>query len=74
MPVDFEAFGVEEYEDKSSGEAKTRWTRIGVAFVNPDSITVQLNAYPVTPKIVLMKPKDKGGPPEKAKMDPFAGK
>lgn len=67
MAVDFEAFGVEEYTQ--DGEQKTRWTNIGVAFLNKDSISIHLNAYPTNPKIVLMKPRPKEE--EKPKMDVF---
>ncbi len=37
----------------------SRWREIGVAFVNEpsDTITVLLDAVPVTGRIVLMKPK-----------------
>ena len=41
--------------DKESG--KDRWTSIGVAFKNEDSITVLVDAVPVNGKIVLRPPK-----------------
>jgi len=41
--------------DKESG--KDRWTSIGVAFRNEDSITVLVDAVPVNGKIVLRPPK-----------------
>jgi hypothetical protein len=41
--------------DKDSG--KGRWTSIGVAFKNEDSITVLVDAVPVNGKIVLRSPK-----------------
>jgi hypothetical protein len=43
--------------DQESG--KDRWSNIGVAFQNQDSITVLLDAVPVNGKIVLTKPKPK---------------
>lgn len=53
---DFNVFGTETYETEE-GE-KTRWTQVGVGFTNKESITIQLNAYPVNPKLVLLKPKE----------------
>jgi hypothetical protein len=41
--------------DKESG--KERWTSIGVAFKNEDSITVLVDAVPVNGKIVLRPPR-----------------
>jgi hypothetical protein len=41
--------------DKETG--KERWTSIGVAFQNQDSITVLVDAVPVNGKIVLRHPK-----------------
>ena len=43
--------------DKESG--KDRWTGIGVAFKNQDSITVLVDAVPVNGKIILRPPKKK---------------
>ena len=54
--IDFEAFAVEEA--KKEGD-KNRWTRIGVAFVNKESISVRLSALPINGEIVLLKPKPK---------------
>lgn len=64
--LDFIAKAVREYEE--NGEKKTRWTDIGVGFVNKDSITVMLNALPIGDKIVLMKPPKVD---EKGKMQVF---
>ena len=38
-----------KYTDKATGEEKTRWTRIGVAFLNDDGekIGIQLDAMPI---------------------------
>jgi len=39
---------------------KTRWREIGVAFVGKnDTVTVLLDAVPVSGKLVLMLPRDK---------------
>ncbi len=38
---------------------KDRWTNIGVAFQNQQSITVLMDAVPTNGKIVLTKPKPK---------------
>ncbi|MFH0861591.1 MAG: hypothetical protein V1875_01040 [Candidatus Altiarchaeota archaeon] len=43
--------------DKESG--KDRWTQIGVAFKNQDSITVLVDAVPVNGKVILRQPKKK---------------
>ena len=43
--------------DMESG--KDRWTSIGVAFKNRESITVLVDAVPVNGKIVLRPPKSK---------------
>ncbi|HHQ44512.1 MAG TPA: hypothetical protein ENN13_00035 [Candidatus Altiarchaeales archaeon] len=40
-----------------SENGKDRWTSIGVAFQNKDTITVLMDAVPVNGKIVLTKPK-----------------
>jgi len=64
--VDFVVKSVREYDE--NGESKTRWTDIGVAFTNKDSITILLNALPLGEKMVLMKPKPRD---EKKSMDPF---
>lgn len=66
--LDFEAFVVEEA--KKEGQ-KNRWTRIGAAWVNRDSITIKLSALPVTGEIVLLKPKPKEAAKPPAKMDVF---
>jgi hypothetical protein len=61
--IDFECFAV---EDAKKEGGKARWTRIGVAFVNKDSITVRLNALPINGEVVLLKPKPKEeAPPQK---------
>ena len=69
--VDFEVFGTEEYS--VGEETKTRWTRLGVAFVNADSISVKLSAYPTNPSLVLLKPKPKDDGGSKGKLDVFGG-
>ena len=45
------------HNDTESG--KDRWSNIGVAFQNEDTITVLLDAVPVNGKIILQKPKQK---------------
>ncbi len=42
--------------DSESG--KDRWTNIGVAFKNADTITVLVDALPVNGKLILQKPKE----------------
>lgn len=69
--IDFEVFATEP--GRKEGD-KTRWTRVGVAFVNRDSISIKLSAYPVRPELVLLKPKPKEESKPPAKMDPFAGR
>ena len=41
--------------DTDSG--KDRWTNVGVAFQNTESITVLIDAMPVNGKLVLTKPR-----------------
>ncbi|MBD3261677.1 MAG: hypothetical protein GF334_08375 [Candidatus Altiarchaeales archaeon] len=36
---------------------KERWTNVGVAFENNQTITVLMDAVPVNGKLVLMRPK-----------------
>lgn len=68
--IDFEVFAVEP--GRKEGD-KSRWTRIGVAFTNAESISVKLSAYPVRPELVLLKPKPKEEQKEKLKMNVFGG-
>ena len=42
---------------KDPESQKDRWTNIGVAFKNSDSITVLMDAIPVNGKIILTIPK-----------------
>lgn len=54
----YDAMLVTEYQ--SNGETKTFWQKIGAAFTNRDgSIGVQLDAFPVSGKIVLQVPLSK---------------
>ena len=53
--IDFEACATREYSVGS--ESKTKWTQIGVGFINKNGITVKLDALPVDANIVLLKPK-----------------
>lgn len=48
-----------EYEDKKSGEKKTSWTKIGMAFKARDGEgwNIQLDALPVSGKMILREPK-----------------
>lgn len=39
------------------GEEKTYWHKLGVAWENDDSITVQLFGFPVNGKLILKVPK-----------------
>jgi len=43
--------------DPDSG--KDRWTNIGVAFNNNETITVLVDAAPINGKLILSKPKPK---------------
>ena len=43
--------------DPDSG--KDRWTNVGVAFQNNETITVLVDAVPVNGKLILQRPKDK---------------
>lgn len=55
----FDVVGLTEYEDRKSGDKKTRYTRIGVAFPLKDGtpgMTVRLDALPVSGTL-LIKPK-----------------
>jgi hypothetical protein len=55
------AYAVEEYETSNGKKAKT-WTRIGAAFPHREGpgFNVQLRAFPVDGRIVLLPP-DKDG-------------
>ena len=57
-------------KDEKTGE--DRWTDIGVAFVNAKSetITILLNALPMTDRLVLAKPFEKE---EKKTFNPLGG-
>ena len=53
-----------------------RWTDIGVAFVNAESesITILLNALPLSDRVVLMKPKEEKDEEIRPKVfNPFKG-
>ena len=55
----FDVVGLTEYEDRKSGEKKTRYTRLGVAFPLKDGspgMTVRLDALPVSGAMII-KPK-----------------
>lgn len=65
--IDFEAFAVED--GRKEGD-KARWTRIGAAFCNKDSISIALNALPVNGRIVLLRPRPKEAV-KPAKINPF---
>lgn len=54
-------YAVEDVEGKDD----SRWTRVGVSFLNKDdSETVLLSALPVSGKLILQKPKEKPESPE----------
>lgn len=63
MADQFDALTVREYQDKQSGETKSRWTKIGAAFVSEKdgSIIVRLDATPLDGIIHLRKPMDRDG-------------
>lgn len=44
--------------DSESG--KDRWTNIGVAFKNSETITVLIDAVPINGKLILHPPKPRG--------------
>lgn len=55
----YEVMTVVEYEPKDGGK-KSRWNRVGSAFVNRDgSITVLLDALPVNGKVILQVPRER---------------
>ena len=63
QPLD--ALAVTEYTD-ASGEVQTRWRQIGVAFKNRDgSLTIKLDAVPLSGKMQIRKrkPKEEKPPP-----------
>lgn len=48
---------VEDIPARGNREAKSYWTKIGVAFENQDgSFVVDLNAFPMTGRLVLKDP------------------
>lgn len=54
----YDAFVMASYKDRDGNE-KTRWLRAGVAFLNADaSITVALDALPVSGRLQLRIPDD----------------
>jgi len=55
---DFIAKSVRELGKTNDGKDLSRWTDIGVAFLNSksESITIKLNALPLGDKIILTKP------------------
>lgn len=59
-----------EYEDRN-GEAKKRWTRVGVAFENDNGISVKLDAAPVGREwdgwLRLFEPKERDEQPKQPK-------
>lgn len=62
----FDALVVREYQDRQSGENKSRWTKIGVAFVSEKdgSIKLMLDANPIDGVVHLRRPRaqeDGGG-------------
>ena len=49
---------------------KDRWRAVGAAFINKeDSITVMLDALPISGKIVLMPPKERDAEPPRGAAD-----
>jgi hypothetical protein len=53
------AYAVSDGENDDQGKKSSRWSRIGVSFLNKDdSETVFLDALPINGKIILRKPKD----------------
>lgn len=63
MPSKLEVFAVNDrVVNQETGETKTFWTRIGVAFSNRDkSLTLKLDALPVGNTIVVKKALEKEG-------------
>ena len=50
-----DAYTVRKWEDKATGEKKSDWTKVGVAFLHKDGkgINVVLSAFPLDGKVVL---------------------
>lgn len=57
----FDALAVEEYEDKRTGEKKSRFYRIGVAFPSKDGdgFNVILGAFPCGGKMLIRKARER---------------
>lgn len=58
----FDALTVREYQDRQSGETKSRWVKIGVGFVSEKdgSIKVMLDATPLDGVVHLRRPRADG--------------
>ncbi len=54
------------YMTVETGRDKTHWKEVGVAFWNrnQESMTVRLNALPLSGKVILMPPKPRESPEE----------
>lgn len=65
MSEKFDALAVEEYEDKRTGERKSRFYRIGAAFPakSGEGFDVLLGAAPIGGKLLIRKSRerDEGG-------------
>ncbi len=57
----FDAYAVRKYADKTTGEERTDWQRIGVAWRHTDGqgLNIHLTASPVDGTIVLRVPKQR---------------
>jgi hypothetical protein len=55
----WDVLNAKEYEDKTSGDKKSFWLKMGSAFDSKDgnSITVELQGLPVDGRLVLRRPK-----------------
>ncbi len=68
----YDAFVVATYKDRETGTEKTRWLRAGVAFRNRDeSLTVLLDALPVSGKLQLRLPAEQPDSTAQAEEIPF---
>ncbi|OGS00200.1 MAG: hypothetical protein A2V88_08305 [Elusimicrobia bacterium RBG_16_66_12] len=58
------AYGLTKYT--KDGEEKTKWTAIGSAWKNKDgSLSVELEAMPVSGRLQIREPKPKDGGPSR---------
>lgn len=62
MAAAHDVLTTDEYQDKKTGETKTKWLRVGVAWPsrNGDGFDIRLNALPTNAKL-FVRPKREPG-------------